>query len=112
MNGQAHRGNSVSSTIANANTDANSGTASPPVYRTPNYIRNSISAGCPTSLPMIFEATRRGLSTIPSTPAQGDDEKDPFDMSGAPRVPSLPALPEMVNVPDDPMGQQNLVWSV
>ena len=103
MNLQAHRANSVTST--NSTTSAE---GSRLVYRTPNYVRNSISTGCPTSMPANFEAFRRNLSTIPPTPAQ-DDEKDPFDMSDAPPV---PALPDMINVPNEPMVQQSLVEMV
>jgi hypothetical protein len=93
LNLQAHRSNSIASN------------SSTPVYKTPNYVRNSISTGCPTSMPANFEAFRRNLSTIPPTPAQ-DDDKDPFDMSDAPPVPTLP---DMVNVPIEPMAQQSLV---
>jgi hypothetical protein len=97
INFQAHRANSVASAMGSA-----------PVYKTPDYVRNSISTGCPTSMPANFEAFRRNLSTIPPTPAQ-DDEKDPFDTSEAPPVPSLPA---MVHVPNEPMVQQNLIESI
>jgi len=98
INLQAHRANSVTST-SSGNT---------PIYRTPNYVRNSISTGCPTSMPANFEAFRRNLSTIPPTPAQ-DDDKDPFDTSEAPPV---PALPDMVHVPNEPMVQQSLVETI
>jgi hypothetical protein len=83
-------------------------TPSTPVYRTPNYVRNSISTGCPTSLPSNFEAFRRQLSTIPPTPAQ-DDEKDPFDTSEAPPV---PALPDMMKLSNEPMVQQSLIDAI
>ncbi|KAM0703570.1 hypothetical protein Q7P35_009509 [Cladosporium inversicolor] len=113
LNLQAHRANSVASANGGANgsisgsmsgsTDVNK-----PVYKTPNYVRHSISTGCPTSMPANFEAFRRNLSTIPPTPAQ-DDDKDPFDTSEAPPV---PALPDMVHVPNEPMVQQSLVESI
>lgn len=90
MNLQAHRTNSFST-----------GTTTP-VYRTPNYVRNSISNGCPTSLPSNYEAFRRNLSMIPPTPMQ-DDDKDPFDMSEAPPVPNLPEMPAMAALPNSPM---------
>jgi hypothetical protein len=96
LNLQAHRSNSIASTSTSGST---------PVYKTPNYVRNSISTGCPTSMPANFEAFRRNLSTIPPTPAQ-DDEKDPFDMSDAPPI---PALPDMVNVPIEPVAKQSLI---
>lgn len=99
MNLQAHRANSVASASSNTST---------PVYRTPNYVRNSISTACPTSMPANFEAFRHNLSTIPPTPAQ-DDDKDPFDTS---EVPPVPALPDMVNLPNEPMLHQTLVDSV
>lgn len=80
-----------------------------PTYRTPNYVRNSLSTCCPTSLPPAaasnFEAFRHQLSTIPPTPAQ-DEDKDPFDTSGAPPVPNMPALPDMVVVPNVPVGEK------
>jgi hypothetical protein len=97
LNLQAHRANSVASA-----------SSSMPVYKTPNYVRNSISTGCPTSMPANFEAFRRNLSTIPPTPAQ-DDEMDPFDTSAAPPV---PALPDMAHVLNKPMAQQSLVESI
>lgn len=100
VNQQALRANSVSSA-----------SAATPVYRTPNYVRNSISAGCPTSMPSNFEAFRRNLSTIPPTPAQ-DDDKDPFDTSEAPPVPKLPVLPSMATVPNEPFVQPGLVETV
>lgn len=80
-----------------------------PVYRTPNYVRNSISAGCPTSLPASYEKNfdsfRRQLTTIPPTPAQ-DEEMDPFDTSVPPPVPEMPALPDMAVVPNAPIGKK------
>ena len=101
LNLQAHRANSVSSTGA--------GPTSTPVYRTPNYVRNSISSGCPTSMPANFEAFRQNLSTIPPTPGPDDDNKDPFDMDEVPPVPDMPdmpALPELAAVPNEPMGEK------
>lgn len=80
-----------------------------PTYRTPNYVRNSISTGCPTSLPPAaasnFEAFRHQLSTIPPTPAQ-DEERDPFDTTGAPPMPEMPALPDMAAAPNVPIGEK------
>lgn len=77
-----------------------------PIYRTPNYVRHSISTGCPTAMPPSspsgihsnFDAHKfngfqsHTLTTIPPTPAY-DDEMDPFEnavsalqpMRGAPR---------------------------
>lgn len=75
-------------------TGASSGSISPsPVYRTPNYVRNSVSHGCPTSMPALnnnFQAFNANafnangfqshtLATIPPTPAY--EETDPFDNS-------------------------------
>lgn len=117
LNLQAHRANSVASANGGANGSmsgsmsssmSSSTNVSKPVYKTPNYVRHSISTGCPTSMPANFEAFRRNLSTIPPTPAQ-DDDKDPFDTSEAPPVPTLPA---MVHVPNEPMVQQSLVESI
>jgi hypothetical protein len=98
LNLQAHHANSISS----AGTDP----SSTPVYRTPNYARNSVSLGCPTSMPANFEAFRRNLATIPPTPAADDDNKDPFDMDEVPPVPDMPALSELVTVPNEPMGEK------
>jgi hypothetical protein len=81
---------------APASTRASSISSMGPVYRTPNYMRNSVSAGCPTSLPPngggdYFE--RHKLSMIPPTPAAllDDEQPDPFDTS----VPPVPQVPEM-----------------
>ena len=63
-----------------------------PVYRTPNYMRTSVSAGCPTAMPASLDVAPHKLSTIPPTPAaplHDDEERDPFDNS----VPPLPAMP-------------------
>ena len=93
--------NSRSSSVASmpaapASTRASSISSMGPVYRTPNYMRNSVSAGCPTSLPPngggdYFE--RHKLSMIPHTPAAllDDEQPDPFDTS----VPPVPQVPEM-----------------
>lgn len=69
-----------------------------PVYRTPNYVRNSISAGCPTSMPANSpsenEWAKHKLSMIPPTPAaESDQQMDPFD-NGAPPVPEMPKMSE------------------
>lgn len=102
LNLQAHRANSI------ASTGSSGGPTSTPVYRTPNYVRNSVSSGCPTSMPANFEAFRRNLSTIPPTPGPDDDDKDPFDMSmdEVPPVPDMPALPELAALPNEPMGEK------
>ncbi|RMY46882.1 hypothetical protein D0865_09008 [Hortaea werneckii] len=66
-----------------------------PVYRTPNYVRNSISNGCPTSMPA--NNSNWGfhkLTMVPPTPAY-EEEADPFDTSVAPSVPEVPAVPEI-----------------
>ena len=93
------------SSVASAGAARNSiGGNSMPTYRTPNYVRNSISAGCPTSMPNncapinfnnfdankfnSFQATT--LSTIPPTPAYDEDEKDPFDTTETPPMPPMP----------------------
>ncbi|KAM0714448.1 hypothetical protein Q7P37_010235 [Cladosporium fusiforme] len=102
MNPQNSRANSMSAFSNGA-----------PIYRTPNYVRNSISTGCPTSLPTSvernFDSFRHQLTTIPPTPAQ-DEEMDPFDTSFVPPVPEmptdLPALPTLAAVPNVPMEEQ------
>ena len=97
LNLQAHRANSISSTA--------SAPTSTPVYRTPNYVRNSVSLGCLTSMPANFEAFRRNLATIPPTPAADDDNKDPFDMDEVPPVPDMSTLPELITAPNEPIGE-------
>lgn len=88
---------------------------SAPIYRTPNYVRNSVSAGCPTSMPppnMQFDFKQHKLSTIPPTPAV-DENLDPFDTSAAPPMPSMPEMPAMAAMPNMPMeGKQTLVGLV
>lgn len=72
-----------------------------PVYRTPDYVRNSVSAGCPTSMPpkagnsgLGMEWAKHKLSMIPPTPAtESDGFKDPFDTE-IPPVPDMPKMPE------------------
>ncbi|KAK3679410.1 hypothetical protein LTR78_000971 [Recurvomyces mirabilis] len=59
-----------------------------PVYRTPNYVRNSVSNGCPTSMPAHQDYMAHKLSMIPPTPAY-EEATDPFDNS----VPPVPAIP-------------------
>lgn len=72
-----------------------------PVYRTPNYVRNSVSAGCPTSLPANgnsggVEWAKHKLSMIPPTPAaESDQQMDPFDNS-VPPLPEMPKMPEAI----------------
>ena len=64
-----------------------------PVYRTPNYLRNSVGNGCPTSLPPATQFPFHKLSLVPPTPASAqDDQTDPFDTT-VPLVPEIPALP-------------------
>lgn len=70
-----------------------------PVYRTPNYLRNSVSNGCPTSMPSGSDFERHKLSTIPPTPSVGlDDLPDPFEDS-APPIPELPAIQPLPPMP-------------
>jgi hypothetical protein len=97
--------NSRSSSVASApgapaSTRASSVSSMGPVYRTPNYMRNSVSVGCPTSLPSHGAAgdfERHKLSMIPPTPAalQDDEQPDPFDNS----VPPVPQMPQMHGLP-------------
>lgn len=96
-----------SSSVATAG--ASSGPVSPsPVYRTPNYLRGSVSNGCPTTMNN-FQAFNSNsfncngsraptLATIPPTPAF--EETDPFDTS----VPPTP-----VPSPDGRIGQIQMV---
>lgn len=72
-----------------------------PEYRTPNYLRNSVSNAMPTSLPLStnpfqhshspFHHTR--LQTIPPTPAAFEDDINPFDTSVP--LPPAPQIPEL-----------------
>ena len=80
------------------NTNTGTGSVSSmnfPVYRTPNYVRNSVSNGCPTSLPSsggLSDFQHHKLSAIPPTPGgTPDDQRDPFDTSG-PAVPEIPPI--------------------
>ncbi|CAK1360382.1 hypothetical protein CB0940_06439 [Cercospora beticola] len=99
-----------------ASSIASAGAAPSSTYRTPAYVRNSISAGCPTSMPSntnsaafnlnsfnsngssfnsnafdrnIFKAHK--LSTIPPTPHS--EELDPFDTDDMEDVPPMPEIP-------------------
>ena len=93
----------------------NSFNNSTPIYRTPNYVRNSVSAGCPTSMPppnMKSDFKQHKLSTVPPTPA-ADENLDPFDTSAAPPMPSMPEIPPMAAMPHVPMeGNQTLIGLV
>lgn len=70
--------------------------SSVPVYRTPNYVRNSVSNGCPTAMPASSHFEHHKLSVIPPTPAL-EFEADPFDMS----VPPVPGIPSIVTPPTE-----------
>lgn len=61
-----------------------------PVYRTPNYVRNSISTGCPTRMPNA-QFDHHKLSMIPPTPAL-EDAGNPFDTNFDASIPPVPAL--------------------
>jgi hypothetical protein len=76
-----NRNNSVSSLNSN------------PVYRTPNYVRNSVSVGCPTSMPPGGDFKSHKLSMIPPTPAF-DDVLDPFETE----EPPIPPVPEIAAI--------------
>jgi len=79
---------SVQSNFANFSRNGSVSSHSSAVYRSPNYVRNSVSNGCPTSMPTSnFEHHK--LGTIPPTPAF-EEAIDPFDNS-APPVPEVPA---------------------
>ncbi|OQO07962.1 hypothetical protein B0A48_06754 [Cryoendolithus antarcticus] len=121
-NSAAHmRNGSVSSLHSN-------GTQQQPVYRTPNYVRNSVSAGCPTALPAAFAAPKfsehewgKKLSTIPPTPGTAQEEMlDPFDTRDVPEVPKVPELVRLVSLEEGKgvghvgggMGQESLMGMV
>lgn len=96
------RSSSVASTSALPNgTHARNSSVSSmgPVYRTPNYVRNSVSNGCPTSLPSGIEFEKHKLSLIPPTPCTPDDQRDPFDDTDAPPIPKIPDFPAMPALP-------------
>ena len=65
-----------------------------PVYRMPNYLRSSVSSGCPTSMPASSCWNHHALEMIPPTPAF-EEPADPFDISiPVPQIPaSVVALP-------------------
>ena len=74
-------------------TRANSVSFVAPVYRTPNYVRNTVNAGFNSSLPPNGDFNHHKLSTIPQTPAAfTDDQTDPFDNS----VPPVPEITDFV----------------
>lgn len=58
-----------------------------PEYRTPNYVRSSVSSACPTSLPGGQGWRHTQLDAIPPTPAAAgnllDEEVNPFDMGAS-----------------------------
>ena len=88
------RSSSIESSNSGTNARNNSVSSMGPVYRTPNYMRKSVSDGCPTSMPPSsnFPGPHK-LSMIPPTPAAAEDaELDPFD-SSIPPVPGFPAMP-------------------
>ncbi|KAK3666821.1 hypothetical protein LTR22_002408 [Elasticomyces elasticus] len=87
----ASASNGFTSNSANFNRNSSvSSLGGNPVYRTPNYVRNSVSHGCPTSMPASNDFFSHKLSMIPPTPAF-EESTDPFDMS----VPPVPAVPEI-----------------
>jgi hypothetical protein len=110
----AFQSSSSSTGPSRAASIASAGAPPPPIYRTPTYVRNSVSAGCPTSMPpssmmnnhAAFNQNSfagafgsRQLSTIPPTPAH-DEDLDPFDNPALIDVPPVPALPiEMIQSP-------------
>lgn len=97
---------SRSSSVASAGAARNSMSGPSTLYRTPTSVRNSVSAGCPTSMPpsainnTAFNTNSfntnnfksHELSTIPPTPAH-EEELDPFDQINMTAVPPVPALP-------------------
>jgi hypothetical protein len=102
-NGNTSRSSSITSVPSMPmGTRASSFSSTAPVYRTPDYMRNSLSVGCPTSLRQngsdgeLYE--RHTLATIPPTPADNTEGPDPFDNS-APSVPELPQQLLEVSVP-------------
>lgn len=75
----------------------NSSVSSLTNFRSANFVRNSVSTGCPTSMP----AAGHKLSTIPPTPAAQEELIDPFDTSfdfSVPPVPEIPTLPAPVAI--------------
>ncbi|TKA28428.1 hypothetical protein B0A50_03895 [Salinomyces thailandicus] len=70
-----------------------------PVYRTPNYVRNSVNTGCPTSIPAGSHFDHHKLSMIPPTPAF-EEQADPFDTTAT--VPEVPTIPRMAT-PANPL---------
>lgn len=101
-----------SSTSSTAPAQRNSVGGPAPIYRTPTSVRNSVSLGCPTSLPVSHNAAAFGtnsfenfdgdifnnsfqphkMDTIPS-PAHSDEERDPLDTADMQDLPPMPAQP-------------------
>ncbi|KAK5137500.1 hypothetical protein LTR08_008478 [Meristemomyces frigidus] len=92
--------NSVSANLNVANFARNGSMSSvnSPVYHTPNYVRNSVSAGCPTSMPAWSGWDHHKLDMVPPTPAF-EEPADPFDTSVP--LPTMPAIPAMVALPGE-----------
>lgn len=78
------------SAVSNASS-SRSGSLAVPEYRTPNYLRNSVSSAVPTSLPSGVTFRHTQLEAIPPTPFT-DEGVNPFDTS-VPLVPELPVMP-------------------
>jgi hypothetical protein len=97
--------NSSVSSSSSANGGNNGGNAgfTRPIYRNPSYVRNSVSAGCPTSMPAGTDWQTHKLSMIPPTPATDEmNDLDPFDTS-VPPIPDLPAIPVQAAVSRGPL---------
>ncbi|KAK5125596.1 hypothetical protein LTR85_011870 [Meristemomyces frigidus] len=99
---------SASANFANFARNGSASSLNGPVYRTPNYVRNSISTGCPTSMPAGSNWDHHKLSMIPPTPFEMP--ADPFDTSvpPMPEVPIIPAIPTMAAEPGE-QGRTSLV---
>lgn len=61
-----------------------------PVYKTPNYVRNSVNSGCLAAMPN-WDFGQHKLSAIPPTPAF-EEQADPFDTSAAVENPPMSPL--------------------
>lgn len=102
----------TSSTRNSSASSRNSVSGPPPVYRSPTSVRNSVSLGCPTSMPSPINTATFGSNSFDSfdddifntsfqphkmatihSPLPSDQECDPFDIVNMDAIPQMSATP-------------------